>query len=334
MAEAGVETASSSSRFFCHKCNVEITPRLPDYVCPRCNSGFIEELERSIHDTDTDTDDDDSTDAEMEPYDPWQIIAPNITSGGGGGAGGGASSSGGGGAGGARGGGGGSGPGPRRSQRLRQFRRHRFPTGDRQSALAPLIHDLIMHMTTGVIEASVGGGAPGAGGAAAGAIPGGGVGGIGGGGGAIEFPLHPHHHHHHHPHPPVTFDWPGFPVVVASNLASNPGDYAWGRGGLDAIITQLMNQLDGTGPPPLSKDQITQIPTVSISKQQCDGTGPPPLSKDQITQIPTVSISKQQCDKGLQCSVCMEDFKVDEKVRRLYCEHCYHNDCIIPWLEL
>lgn len=39
-------------------------------------------------------------------------------------------------------------------------------------------------------------------------------------------------------------------------------------------------------------------------------------------------------DKGLQCSVCMEDFTVDESVRRLYCEHCFHNDCIIPWLEL
>lgn len=94
-------------------------------------------------------------------------------------------------------------------------------------------------MTTGVIEASVGGG----------------------GAGAAEFP--------NGPPPPLTFDLPGFPVLVTSNLASNPGDYAWGRGGLDAIITQLMNQLDGTGPPPLSKDQISQIPTASITKEQC-----------------------------------------------------------------
>jgi len=55
----------SSSRFFCHMCNVRITP-LPvstlylfshyllfvclfdswqEYTCPRCMSGFIEELE-------------------------------------------------------------------------------------------------------------------------------------------------------------------------------------------------------------------------------------------------------------------------------------------------
>lgn len=69
--------------------------------------------------------------------------------------------------------------------------------------------------------------------------------------------------------PQMGIDWPGFPVIVASNLASNPGDYAWGRGGLDTIITQLMNQLDGTGPPPLTKDQISQIPTSKITKEQC-----------------------------------------------------------------
>lgn len=28
---------------------------------------------------------------------------------------------------------------------------------------------------------------------------------------------------------------------------SNPGDYAWGREGLDAIVTQLLNQMDCTG---------------------------------------------------------------------------------------
>lgn len=106
----------------------------------------------------------------------------------------------------------------------------RVSGGDRHSALAPLIHDLIMQMTTGVIEASVGG---------------------------TDYV------------PQMGIDWPGFPVLVASNLASNPGDYAWGRGGLDTIITQLMNQLDGTGPPPLTKDQISQIPTSKITKEQC-----------------------------------------------------------------
>ncbi|MGS9235480.1 hypothetical protein ACQWHR_24940, partial [Salmonella enterica subsp. enterica serovar Infantis] len=37
-------------------------------------------------------------------------------------------------------------------------------------------------------------------------------------------------------------------------LHSNPMDYAWGANGLDAIITQLLNQFENTGPPPADKD--------------------------------------------------------------------------------
>lgn len=30
-------------------------------------------------------------------------------------------------------------------------------------------------------------------------------------------------------------------------ILGNPADYAWGRGGLDAIVTELLNQLDTSG---------------------------------------------------------------------------------------
>ncbi|KAF3834975.1 hypothetical protein F7725_027533 [Dissostichus mawsoni] len=45
------------SRFFCHRCSAEISPRLPEYTCPRCDSGFIEELleERSADNGSTST---------------------------------------------------------------------------------------------------------------------------------------------------------------------------------------------------------------------------------------------------------------------------------------
>ena len=32
--------------------------------------------------------------------------------------------------------------------------------------------------------------------------------------------------------------------------------------------------------------------------------------------------------------MCMEDFKLDESVRQLPCQHMFHTDCIVPWLEL
>lgn len=88
----------------------------------------------------------------------------------------------------------------------------------------------------------------------------------------------------------------------------NPGDYAWGREGLDAIVTQLLNQMDSTGPPPVSKDVIDALPMVDVAQDQIDAK--------------------------LQCSVCWEHFVAAEKVRQLPCTHIYHDPCIRPWLEL
>jgi len=49
-------------------------------------------------------------------------------------------------------------------------------------------------------------------------------------------------------------------------LLGNPGDYVWGRDGLDSIVSQLLNQMDGAGPPPLTKEKIQEIPTALISQ--------------------------------------------------------------------
>lgn len=91
-------------------------------------------------------------------------------------------------------------------------------------------------------------------------------------------------------------------------LVGAPGDYVLGREGLDAVVTQLLGQLEGSGPPPLPQERIAAIPNV-------------PVSKDQVTA-------------NLQCSVCWELFKEGESVRQLQCEHVYHPGCIEPWLAL
>lgn len=49
-------------------------------------------------------------------------------------------------------------------------------------------------------------------------------------------------------------------------------------------------------------------------------SGPPPLEKDKIAEIPKVEVTMQQVEKEkLQCSVCWDDFKLNEIVRKLPC---------------
>ncbi|XP_050992164.1 E3 ubiquitin-protein ligase RNF115 [Labeo rohita] len=91
-------------------------------------------------------------------------------------------------------------------------------------------------------------------------------------------------------------------------LHSNPGDYAWGQGGLDVVITQLLAQSENTGPPPAAKEMISSLPTVSISSEQA------------------------AC--RLECPVCREEYSEGESVRQLPCLHYFHSNCIVPWLQL
>ncbi|CAB1351279.1 unnamed protein product [Coregonus sp. 'balchen'] len=96
--------------------------------------------------------------------------------------------------------------------------------------------------------------------------------------------------------------------TVSGMLHSNPGDYAWGQGGLDAVITELLGQFESTGPPPAEKEMISTLPSVSVSQEQTDSR--------------------------LGCPVCREEYSVGESVKQLPCLHYFHCDCIVPWLEL
>lgn len=65
------------------------------------------------------------------------------------------------------------------------------------------------------------------------------------------------------------------------------------RSGLDSVITQMLNQMENAGPPPLSKEKIQDVPRVEISDEQVE--------------------------QKLQCSVCWDNFERMETVRQLPC---------------
>ncbi|XP_035285744.1 E3 ubiquitin-protein ligase RNF115 [Anguilla anguilla] len=271
MAEAA---AVPQHRFFCHCCKGEVNPKLPEYICPRCDSGFIEEVteDSSLLEGGANGISDDTATQFAElwhllfverPFtvdsDPSGLDSRGLgglgSLGGLGGLGGGPI----GGLGGPLGTslGGSEHWGPGRPPRLHSQRRYRS-RGSSRPDRSPAVEGIVQQFLAGLFANS---GVPGS--------------------------------------PPLS--WTGM-------LHSNPGDYAWGQGGLDAVITQLLGQFENTGPPPAEKEKISSLPTVIVSQEQADSS--------------------------LECPVCKEDYSVGEPVRQLPCNHFFHSDCIVPWLEL
>ncbi|XP_015236061.1 E3 ubiquitin-protein ligase RNF115 isoform X2 [Cyprinodon tularosa] len=276
MAEAA---AVPPHRFFCHCCKGEVNPKLPEYICPRCDSGFIEEVTddsslleggaNGIDDTATQfaelwhllllerpfTTDRDSPDSDHRIRGERLMGFGDLGGLGGGSIGGSVPT----GLGGSMGGllGSGDNWGQGRPPRLNSQRRYRS-RGSSRPDRSPAVEGIVQQFLAGLFANS---GVPGS--------------------------------------PPLS--WTGM-------LHSNPGDYAWGQGGLDAVITQLLGQLENTGPPPAEKEKISSLPTVSITQEQADCC--------------------------MECPVCKEDFAVGEPVRQLPCNHFFHSGCIVPWLEM
>lgn len=99
----------------------------------------------------------------------------------------------------------------------------------------------------------------------------------------------------------------GFPQLF-QGFHGDPRDYAWGVNGIDNIITELLNQSEGAGPPPATKEDIDILPSINITQDYID--------------------------QAAQCSVCLDNFALDEVVKCLPCEHTFHSGCVVPWLEL
>uniref|UniRef100_A0A3B3ZYM6 RING-type E3 ubiquitin transferase n=1 Tax=Periophthalmus magnuspinnatus TaxID=409849 RepID=A0A3B3ZYM6_9GOBI len=245
MAEAA---AVPPHRFFCHCCKGEVNPKLPEFICPRCDSGFIEEV----------TEDSSLLDSGANGVDDTASQFAEVCDLGGLGSGpfGGSVPAG---LGGPMGGLLGSADhwGTGRPSRLHSQRRYRS-RGSSRPDRSPAVEGIVQQFLAGLFANS---GVPGS------------------------SPL----------------SWTGM-------LHSNPGDYAWGQGGLDAVITQLLGQLENTGPPPAEREKISSLPTVNITQEQADCC--------------------------MECPVCKEDFALGEPVRQLPCNHFFHSDCIVPWLEM
>ncbi|XP_029023807.1 E3 ubiquitin-protein ligase RNF115 isoform X2 [Betta splendens] len=229
MAEAA---DAPQHRFFCHCCKCETSPKLPDFVCPTCDSGFIEEVseDSSLLTESTSLA---AQDSNLLLSELWQLLFME------------------------------------RSALLSHPPSSESDPVDGEHVAADQSHATVSPGTSEAREES------------------------------------PESEQERLSRLNET---PGVEGSSMLHLHSNPGDYAWGQGGLDAVITELLGQLESTGPPPAEKDTISSLPTVCISQEQTD------------------------C--RMECPVCREEYSLGESVRKLPCLHYFHSECIVPWLEL
>ncbi|CAH2055300.1 unnamed protein product [Thlaspi arvense] len=60
--------------------------------------------------------------------------------------------------------------------------------------------------------------------------------------------------------------------------------------------------------------------------------GNPAAAKRVIEDLPEVELRVEE--GNMVCAVCKDEMAIGEKVRRLPCRHCFHGDCIVPWLGI
>ena len=79
---------------------------------------------------------------------------------------------------------------------------------------------------------------------------------------------------------------------------------------LEALMTQLLQAGGGGGAPPTAERVLEALPKIEITEE---------------------NVSEYS---EIVCAVCKESFDADGGfLHKLPCSHCFHCDCIIPWLK-
>ena len=88
------------------------------------------------------------------------------------------------------------------------------------------------------------------------------------------------------------------------------GDAVFTQEALDQVISQLMEQNQGSNAPgPAPEDAIRSLPKKKVEKNMLDDRG------------------------KAECSICMDAVELEDQVTVLPCKHWFHETCITAWLK-
>lgn len=55
-------------------------------------------------------------------------------------------------------------------------------------------------------------------------------------------------------------------------------------------------------------------------------------SQDEEINLESVKFRKNIDVFSGECSICLSEFKPNQMVKRAQCKHCFHSECIEPWI--
>lgn len=61
--------------------------------------------------------------------------------------------------------------------------------------------------------------------------------------------------------------------------------------------------------------------------------GAPPASISEVQGLKTITITGEEMVNQKDCPICCLDWELGESAREMPCKHCFHEDCLMPWLK-
>ncbi|XP_004973758.1 uncharacterized protein LOC101768716 [Setaria italica] len=60
----------------------------------------------------------------------------------------------------------------------------------------------------------------------------------------------------------------------------------------------------------------------------------PPAARLAVESLPSAVVAAGEEGEGDECAVCKDGVAAGQRVKRLPCSHRYHDECIVPWLQV